>query len=220
MNYNQTLVHDSFLQSLNELRDYGAFGVMFGGGHSIFEMISSISRFAAEQEPRSSMGHTTVPERHEIYKRLKTHAINWNLPASDASNAGISDRKATLEVCRQASLIFLETAVSPLSKYDYARIYHLQPLVDVAMSYLPRILPSKYSCITMWSAMIVGSCLMEEEQRTFMKNVLIHNHYMMRQTAQASNLLELLWRDSDQYAIGPYGLGLVMAKHGIDYGVI
>jgi hypothetical protein len=39
MNYNRTLVHDPFLQSLDELRDYGVFGVMFDDGHSLFEII-------------------------------------------------------------------------------------------------------------------------------------------------------------------------------------
>jgi hypothetical protein len=51
MNYNRTIIHDPFLQSLDELHDYGVFSVMFGGGHSLFEMISLISRFTAEQEP-------------------------------------------------------------------------------------------------------------------------------------------------------------------------
>jgi hypothetical protein len=43
---------------------------------------------------------------------------------------------------------------------------------------------------------------------------------MMRNTAQASKLLELLWMDPDEYAIGPYGLGILMENYGLEYGVI
>jgi hypothetical protein len=223
MNCNRTLVHDSFLQSLDDLRDLGAFGVMFGGGHSLFELISLISLFAAHKESFPLMGGDTDSERYVIYEQLKGRIINWNPPAMDSSGTDhdvMSGRKATLELCRQALLIFLETAISPLSKYDSARIHHLQPLLHVAMSYLPHVVPSKFSTITMWPLMIIGSCLVEEDQRRAMKNILTHNHYMMRNTAQASNLLELLWVDPDEYAFGPYGLGLLMKNYQLDYGVI
>jgi hypothetical protein len=225
MNSKRTVIHDSFLQSLDDLRDFGAFGVMFGGGHRLFEMISSISLFAAQKGSLPSMGDDTDPEPHGTYKRLKSRIINWNHPAIDSSGYDydhdlLPGRKEALELCRQALLIFLETALSPLSTYDFARIFHLQPLLDVAMSYLPQLVPSKFSCITMWPLMIIGSCLVEEDQRRTLKDILSHNHYMMRNTAQASNVLELLWIDPDEYSIGPYGLGLLMETYMLDYGVI
>lgn len=65
--------------------------------------------------------------------------------------------------------------------------------------------------------MIIGSCLVEEDQRKATKDVLLHNQCMMRNTAQASDLLELLWLDPDEYAIGPYGLGLLMENYKLDY---
>jgi hypothetical protein len=223
MNNNRTLTHDSFLQSLDDLRDFGAFGVMFGGGHSLFELISLISLFAAPQESPPSIHDAADLERYEIYEQLKSRTINWKPPETDYfvhEHDLLSGRKETLEFCRQALLIFLETAISPFSKYDTARIYQLQPLLDVAISYVPQILSSKFSCIVMWPLMILGSCLVEEDQRKAMKDVLIHNQYMMRNTAQASNLLELLWLDPHDYAIGPYGLGLLMENYKLDYGVI
>lgn len=115
-------------------------------------------------------------------------------------------RRVTLEFCRQALLIFLETPISLFSNYDTARIHHLQPLLAVTISYVPHILSSKISCIVMWPLMIIRSCLVEEDHRKATKDVLLHNQCMMRNTAQASDLLELLWLDQDEYAIGPYGL--------------
>lgn len=212
MNCNRTLIYDSFLQTFDDLQDLGAFGVMFSGGHHLFELISSVSLFAA-QDPNL--------DRHEEYRQLKASIGALESPVP--KEPGIHLRpgcSATLEVCRIALLAFLETANSPFSKYDTTRMQHLQPLLDVAVLNLPQILPSNYSCILMWPVMIIGSCLMEEEQRALISHMLLHNQYGMKNTAQASMLLELLWKDPDEHAFGPYGLGLLMNRHNLDYGVI
>ncbi|KAI9934817.1 hypothetical protein MW887_000434 [Aspergillus wentii] len=205
MNRNRTLIYDSFLQTFDDLQDLGAFGVMFSGGHHLFELISAVSLFAA-QNPN--------PDRHE-YRQLKARISALESPIPKEPEC-----RATLEVCRIALLAFLETANLPFSKYDTTRMQHLQPLLDVAMRDLPQILPSSYSCILMWPIMIIGSCLMEEEQRAVVSHMLLHNQYGMKNTAQASMLLELLWKDPDERAFGPYGLGLLMDRHNLDYGVI
>lgn len=227
MNCKRTVIHDSFLQSLDDLRDFGAFGVMFGGGHGLFEMVSSISLFAARKEPFLSMGDDADTEPHGTYERLKSRVINWNNPAIDPHGHEYdhnlpTGRKAALELCRLALLIFLDAAHSPFSKSDSARMYHLQHSLDMAMSYVPHLLPStsKFSCIVLWPLMIIGSCLVEDGQRRTLKEILSHNHYMMINTAQGSNILELLWVDPDEYSIGPYGLGMLMENYMLDYGVI
>ncbi|KAL5358952.1 fungal-specific transcription factor domain-containing protein [Aspergillus floccosus] len=83
MNHNRTLVHDPFVQSVDELRDFGAFGSMFGGGHGLFELISPISLLAARQESPSPVGDDASLERYEIYKNLKSRIQNWDLATSD-----------------------------------------------------------------------------------------------------------------------------------------
>ena len=72
----------------------------------------------------------------------------------------------------------------------------------------------------MWPILIIGSCLVEKEQREVISHMLVHNQYRMRNTAQANFLLESLWKDPDEHAFGPYGLGLLMNRHNLDYGVI
>lgn len=206
MNRNRTLIYDSFLQTFDDLQDLGAFGVMFSAGHHLFELISAVSLFAAQD---------SNPDRHEEYRQLKARISTLESPVPNETECS-----ATLEVCRIALLAFLETANSPCSKYDTTRMRHLQPLIDVAVRDLPQILPSTYSCILMWPIMIIGSCLVEEEQRAVISHMLLHNQYGMKNTAQASMLLELLWKDTDERAFAPYGLGLLMDRHHLDYGVI
>lgn len=193
MNCNRTLVHDPFLQSLDELQDFGAFGVMFGGGHHLFEMISLISLFATRKASDTDL------ERYGTYEHLKNHIVNWNPPAEyssehDYNQDFIPGRKAALELCRQALLIFLENALSPFSKYNSARIHHLQPILSVAMYYLPQVLPTKFSCIVMWPLMVMGSFLVEEEHRKALKDILIQNQYIMRNTLRRA----ICWSCSGQ----------------------
>ena len=212
MNCNRTLIHDSFLRKLDDLQDLGAFSVMFSGGHHFFKLISSISLLAAQD---------ANTDRHEEYRQLKARigALESPVPKEPEAQSRLGC-SATLEVCRIALLAFLETAYSPFSKSDAPRMQHLQPLFDVAVPILPEILPSSYSCILMWPILIIGSCLVEKEQREVISHMLVHNQYRMRNTAQASLLLESLWEDPDEHAFGPYGLGLLMNRHNLDYGVI
>lgn len=220
MNCNRTLVYDPFLHSLDDLRDLGAFGVMFSGAHSLFELISSVSLFAGQQDSQPSTGNNLTLDRYEIYKQLKTRIGNLEPLAMEHPDTEVlPGRSAILEVFRIALMVFLETAVSPFSKHS-ERVHHLQPFLDLALHYIPQVLRSNYSCILMWPIMIIGSCLMREEQREVIANILIDNHYFMRNTAQGSVLLQLLWNDPDEFSFGPYGLGLLMKRHGLYYGVI
>ncbi|OGM40773.1 hypothetical protein ABOM_011131 [Aspergillus bombycis] len=221
MNGNRTLIYDSFLQSLDDLRGLGAFGVMFSGFHSLFELISCVSLFAGEQDALPSTGTSIPPGRYETYNQLKMRIGHPDLSALEHPDTEVLPGHSTaLRMFRIALLVFLETAVVPFSKHDSVRVHHVQSLLDGAVHDLPGMIASNYSCLLMWPMMVIGSCLMKEEQRNVITHLLIHNHYLMKNTAQASVLLQLLWDDPDEYAFGPYGLGLLMRRHGLDYGVI
>jgi hypothetical protein len=221
MNERRNLIHDPFLQSLDDLKDFGAFGVMFGGGHGLFGLISSISLFTAQQELMHSWESLPDPKRLATYNNLKQTTLNWNPSDADCADAHWpAALKATLEVCRNALLIFLETGLSPLSRRYAERLERIQGHIDIAMIHLPEVIESTYACILMWPLLMIGSCMVKEEQRLWLQDVLKHNRYMMRHSIQGCELLEMLWADTDEFVIGPRGLGLLMEKHGLNYGVI
>lgn len=218
MSSNRTLIYDPFLRSLDDLRDLGAFGVMFSGVHSLFELISSVSLFAGQQATRPLMGNSLPPDQHETYNRLRV-CIGYLGPLA-IEPEGCQAYDAAREMFRIALLVFLETSIPPFSKNDSVRVHRLQPFLDRALHHLPQILLSNYSCISMWPIMVIGSCLVREEQRETVASTLNNNHYLMRNTGQGSALLQLLWNDPDEYSFGPFGLGLLMERHGLDYGII
>lgn len=215
------LVYDPSLLSLEGLTESWPFGTMFGGSHGLFEMISQVSLFSVHQKSIEESGEQPSTERLRTYNNIKAYIVNWIAPVVDSSDADwLLQRKAAFEVCRFALLIFLETALSPISVHDDGMICKVQVLVDVALSHLQLIPTSDYDCIMMWPLIIIGSCLVKEDQRIRHSYLLSHNRYQMRNTGIAGWLLKLLWNDCDPRAFGPYGLGLIMEKHGISYGVI
>ncbi|KLJ10836.1 hypothetical protein EMPG_09850 [Blastomyces silverae] len=220
MNQARTLIVDPFLQSFDDLRSFGAFGSMLCGSHNLFEMISEISVFSAQQGPPSPSVEIN-PDRLNIYSDLKNRIVNWDPPSGDSPGPiFVSQRRAALEVYRHALLIFLETAISPFSIHDTARILTIQMHIDVGLSYHNHSFRTTYSTLLLWPLMIIGSCMVKEDQQRVMANRLAHNHFKMKNTVQGARLLELLWADDDEYAIGPYGLGLVMEKYHCHYQVL
>lgn len=153
---------------LDNLQDFLALGVMFGGSHGLCGLISSISVFDAQQELLHSWENVRDPRCLATYNTLKGTTLSWNPSDAECAEAEWpSLRRATQEVYRSTLLMLLETALSPLSKRDTERLPCIQYYVDLAMVDLPSILPSNYSCILMWPLIMIGSCAVKQEQRSF-----------------------------------------------------
>jgi hypothetical protein len=56
MNKRRNLIHDPFLQSLDDLEDFGALGVMFGGSHGLCGLNIVDFRFRRAARARTFMG--------------------------------------------------------------------------------------------------------------------------------------------------------------------
>ena len=159
MNKRQNLIHDPFLQSLNGLEDFGALGVIFSGNHGLCGLMSSISVFAAQQELVHSWELMPDPKRLATYNKLKETTLNWNPSNAECAEAEWpSLRRATHEVYRNTLLMFLEIALSPLTKRNTESFARIRCYVDLTIVDLPLILPSIYSCILMWPLIMIGSC--------------------------------------------------------------
>lgn len=219
MNQTRTLIYDPFLQSLDDLQQFGAFGSMLNGVHTVFEIIPQISLFAAEQKTQNNSGQYL--DRLRTYNNLKRIILNWSpSPPPPQYDNDSSQRTTALMVYRYALLIFLETALSPVTVHDNARKRDLQFYIDAGMAGLREFSTSHYASIMLWPSLIVGSCMKQEEQRNLLKDLLDHNHFHMKNTGQAGKLLELLWAVDNEDTAGPYGIGLVMDKYGFNYGVL
>ncbi|KAL4911373.1 fungal-specific transcription factor domain-containing protein [Aspergillus multicolor] len=208
---------DPFLLSLHsELGDFEAFGTMFGGTHELFEVLMHVSVHADQGiEPRPSL------DAENKYALLKARVLQWTPPTiASADPIFLAQRTGVLEVIRHAVLIYLETMTRLVSRDDEVRMEQIQGLVDIAVAYMRQATYSPYQCIALWALIIVGTCSTRHEDQETVSGLLLNNQFKMRNTVQAGHLLKMLWADSDPYAIGPYGLGIIMRKHGICYAVV
>lgn len=218
MNQTRTMIYDPFLQSLDDLRQYGAFGSLLNGLHFLFQIIPQISLFAAGQKTSNNSSYDL--DRLTTYNDLKRLIINRSQSFVIPQHDDASSQRTTLEIYSYALLIFLETALSPITVHGVARKRDLQLYIDAAITHMHELSASYHASILLWPLLIVGSCTGATGQRSYLKNMLDHNHFHMKNTGQAGRLLELLWAEDNEDAVGPYGLGLVMDKYGLNYGVL
>jgi hypothetical protein len=211
----RTLPVDHLLTSLGTLSVYDTFGLMFAGAHGLFETIPQISILYKERLEEKS---NCSMESKAIYTKLYTSIANWELCKISSVSADLAiQREAIAEVYRYSLFIYLETAMSGLIVDDPGILCKIQDHIDTVFSILPQLFGSQYGAILLWPLMICGSCMVKENQREYLTKSLRTSRYQMKHCVTACDLLELLWRDTDTCAYGPYGLHLMMQKHNISY---
>jgi hypothetical protein len=215
---NRLLPVDTLLTSLETLSVYDTFGIMFAGIHGLFEIIPQISQlYQRILEETAETGGCSM-ESNVIYATLHTRIISWKL--ADAIGAALACQREIMAECyRHGLLIYIETAMSGPIVDDPSVICKIQDHVDAIFSYSAtlRQAESQYRAILLWPLMISGSCTVKEDQRKILATSLRMSRYQMRLCQIACELLELLWRDPDKRAYGPYGLLLIMQKYNISY---
>ncbi|KAL9567409.1 hypothetical protein ACKAV7_008484 [Fusarium commune] len=90
---------------------------------------------------------------------------------------------------------------------------HVEAVLDLA----PLLEESCFDYTILWPIIICGSCLVEESLKRRVLSGLSSSRYHMGHTKTACQLLDALWADPDPRAYGPYGLHLVMEKHGFSF---
>ncbi len=147
-------------------------------------------------------------------------------PASILRTSGLllmttAERRAISESYRHALLVFLETAMagSQLRDRDQVTTSTIEQHVQITMTHVfgEQLHNSRYLAIVLWPIIIAGSCLVQEELRVLLSGVLLRSKYSTWNSVCASQLLNMLWEDTDSRVFGPYGLHLTIQRRGINY---
>ncbi|EXJ80900.1 hypothetical protein A1O3_07188 [Capronia epimyces CBS 606.96] len=210
-----TLPVDDFVTSLGPLHEFNVFGSLLGCGSALFEkipLIAQLYRQRLEERSTGQTGHDSLARCNELLASLKA----WKSPPLMPDMAGFqADHDSTGEMYRQALLIYLELAIHGSPVVHPKLIYQIQNHIDTILSLRSNMASSPYESVLMWPAMMVGSCLIKEDQRQYTLNEWLVLHCRMNHFKQAITLLKLLWEDEDEAAYGPLGLHLMMHKHSI-----
>lgn len=213
----RTLPHDTFLDDIvGTMTQFDTCGAIFGGSHGLFEILPSVAVLAARRLTEKDPSRASS----RMYQALHVRITEWKSPDPVVPDQKWqSQREVALELCREAVLLYLETAMFPRALSDTVTRTRILDHVDIIMLYAEQASGSPYETILLCPLMIAGSCMMRTDQRQRLQAGLRSTRFHMNHCVQAASLLELVWNDPSERVFGPYGLGVVMRRSGINLGV-
>lgn len=213
----RTVPQDTFLDGIfGKMNYFDTWGVIFGDSHGLFEILPDIAVLAARRLTEQNPSQTSL----EMYQTLYARITEWKPPESAATNQKSRyQRNTALNLCREAALLYLETAMVPDALSDTMTLAKVQNHIDNIMLYAEKAAGSPYETIFLGPLIIAGSCMLRPEQRQLLLDSLRSNRFHMHHCLQAASLLEQLWNDPSGRVFGPYGLAIIMRRRGINLGI-
>ncbi|GAB7366032.1 hypothetical protein MBLNU230_g7355t1 [Neophaeotheca triangularis] len=206
------------------LETYHTFGTFLSGCHELHYLIPLVSRLSSRRLSEETQG-LAQPSRslREDHDRLHEQLTTWTmpdmkLPASESSE-DLRLRQHAAEALRHAIHIFLTTSLAGAIVDDPALRAVISQHVHAVFAETPHLINArKYVATIVWPVLIAGSCLAKPEWQGLMLREMREGWFQMGQLNVWAELLKLLYEDPDPRAFGPYGLHLMMEKHGMNVG--
>lgn len=213
----RTVPQDTFLDDiLGKMSHFDTWGFVFGDSHGLFGILPSIAVLAA----RRLTEQTASQESLEMYHMLHVQINEWKPPEPKVPGQKLQyQRETALNLCREATLLYLETAMVPDASSDTQTSVKIQEYLDNIIFYAEQAAGSPYETIFLGPLIIAGSCMVRPDQRQLLQAGLRSNRFHMHHCLQAASLLEHLWNDPSERVFGPYGLAVIMRRYGINIGI-
>lgn len=208
-------------------------GTIFAGSRGLYELIPRAHDIYSRRLATLAEGfENPSPELEAAYDDLSycinnwtmeqpvyTEATNLDYPAPPNALAQCQERMAA-ECLRHALHICVHLSRSARVRPPPS----IQALIDShveAICYISLCLEGlPASANTLWAVIIAASCLQDEQKRKRAAEGLQRSRFKMRHLSIICEALELLWNDPDTEAYGPYGLQVVMQKHGMSICIL
>ncbi|PHH81760.1 hypothetical protein CDD82_7930 [Ophiocordyceps australis] len=219
-------IYDLGLQRLRPLTKSPNFGIVFAGGHDLFALIPQAQQLYCRRLDEEASGLARPsPELMASHAQLSRCIETWSMePAQrEAATDLESDERTRLttaaECIRSGLRIYaLASIAGPTATSATQDAHSRQSMRQMAEALLDMVLllaGSRQTSHLGWAIVIAGTCLETESSRSHLSHVLLGSQYQMAHLVVVEQILNLLWRDADPRAYGPYGLQLVMEKHGL-----
>lgn len=213
----RTLPQDTFLDTVfGSMSHFDTLGVIFGDSHGLFEILPDIAILAARRLTEQSPSQASLEIHHELHTRI----TEWKPTESAVPDQVWQDQRiAALELCREAALLYLKTAMVPNALSDTPALARIQEHVDKIRLYAEQAAGSPYETILLGPLIIAGSCMLQADQRQLLQDSLRSNRFHMHHCVRAASLLENVWNDPSGRLFGPYGLAVMMRRRGINLAI-
>ena len=215
---------DAFIITLEELKPFPTFGVMFAGAHELFQLVSEVSTLSSSRLAEEISGISEPSENIErVYNNLRRRLMTWSMPSPTIGDPieEWENKRIAAEAVRQGLYIYLATSRAGSIVSDALVRDTIQGHVDELCQLAATVIASRHYVATLlWPVIVAGTCMVEPQQQHTLIQVMSAEWCNMMHLRAFGELLKLVWKDQDPRAYGPYGLRLIMKKHGQIVGII
>jgi hypothetical protein len=215
---------DAFIITLEELKLFPTFGVVFAGAHELFQLISEVSLLASSRLAEEVSGVSEPSESIEmVYNNLRRRLMTWNMPSPTIHDLDEEweNKRLAAEAVRQGLYIYLATSRAGSIVSDTLVRQTIQGHIDELCQHAAMVIASRHYVATLlWPVIVAGTCMVKPQQQHMLTHVMCAEWCNMMHLRAFGYLLKLVWKDPDPRAYGPYGLHMIMKKHGQIVGII
>lgn len=215
---------DMLSESVGCLSSHLMGGDMFTGCHRLFKLIPPVTHLAGQclsEQRRLGDWNSDDNSLIALHDNIKRQIIGWKPPESLARNdAKCHQIRLAAEVTKHALMVYLSTAMLGATQPSAMVWTHIQSEIQAAFSLFGHISDTEILTILLWPLIILGSCMVHAEQQDLLIRGLTTNCFEMRHLYNICEVLQLLWNDPDPLAFGPYGLYMIMRKHGLHISIL
>lgn len=210
---------DRLTVNLDRLEDTETYGCVLGCGHDVFECIREVAGFARtrlDEGNRRELCSTRSKSRYRTLLRRIGELRASDPPAIwDPAQARLA-RLARDMYCGSLR-IFLETGMCGAVVDDPCALGTIQSCVDEYVANDAIVSTTAWGTIAVWPMMIAGSCMLKRAQQAKVCHDIWNTPlWRVNHVLTAERILKLLWLSEDKRVFGPFGLYLIMERHGID----
>ncbi|KFA46186.1 hypothetical protein S40293_03793 [Stachybotrys chartarum IBT 40293] len=215
----RTSALDAFIVSVEDMSSFPTFGALFAGSHELFRLIAEVNMLASKRLAEEAAGETqpstsSRSTHDDILQRVQA----WKMPPRDAKES-VKDwehKRCAAEMFRQGLHVYLFAALagSVITDPDVVCAIHAH-VVKLFTHAGELTAANNYVATMIWPVLMGGTCLVEQGQQQVLAEAIRTGWSSMNHMKVVGDILQLLWKDPDPRAFGPYGLYLTMEKHGL-----
>lgn len=216
----RSLPLDSYIMSPDELSSFPTFGAMFAGSHELYQLIPEVSLLASHRLTEEAAGAINpTPSLQHTYDNIHNRVTSWEMPPPPVRPGELGEdfklKHSAAEVFRQGLYIFLATALAGTIVSDPQLLSTIDEHLVKLFGHAEQVIDSQYTVSLLWPIVVAGSCMVKPEYQHALVHEIQRGEWKMKHLDNIINVLQLLWDDPDPRAYGPYGLHLIMDKHGL-----
>lgn len=211
----------SLLPSWDMLRDYGVFGVIVSPIYQFLEIIPRVVALCTRRQTEMTFDECSSESWAEFISLIGLIETIGHTDDDDDNDTldsalNLEHRRSLLAsaIYRHALTIFTYDAMWCGAIADESQLSTVRGHALSALALIPSLVDTHLKNILLWPTIVVGSCLLHEEERDIIRLLWSNREQVpVFLFMKMKTVLENLWAENDSAFFGPYGLQKHMLSH-------